>query len=261
MQNIPIISYHKISDKREMGLTTVSCSQFRSQMQWLRHNGYQSILFEDLLAKHILPEKPIIITFDDGYENIYENAVPIMRETGFRGIIYIITNFIGKYNTWEAVSFQRKFRHMTAAQIMELQDAGFEFGVHGRSHFYLPVLSSDKLHEEVFNAKKYLETILKREVYSFCYPYGRLSDRVCQYVLQAGYTFAIRNLGIFDNKNDNRLQLQRRSIYSNDSQSDFMNKLIFPTELSISFISEWIIQKGALASIAINLINGSHLKR
>ena len=118
MFDIPIITYHKISNQKEFGLTTVSKRQFEIQMKYLKSNGYTSVCFKNLTQEYSLPEKPIIITFDDGYESIYQNAFPILKKYNFMAVVYIITDYIGRFNLWEAAPFQQKFRHLSKDQIL-----------------------------------------------------------------------------------------------------------------------------------------------
>ena len=109
--DIPIITYHKVSSQKEFGLTTIIPTAFRQQIELLYEQGYNSITFKEFDSGNDLPEKPIIISFDDTYQNVYEYAFPIMKEYNYRGIIFVISDYIGKRNDWEAYSIQRNFFH------------------------------------------------------------------------------------------------------------------------------------------------------
>ena len=252
MLDIPIITYHKISDHKEFGLTTVSKSQFEDQMAYLRLNGYQTICFNELTAEYLVPKKPIIITFDDGYESVYHNAIPIMNKYEFKSVIFIVTDYLGLYNSWEAVPFQQKYRHLSRDQIIELRSFGHEIASHGKKHKYLPALDSKDLSEEIQGSKNSLESLLDEKISSFCYPYGRYSENIMTRVQEAGYMYATSNLPL-NNRNGNPYSLQRRSIYSNDSLNSFISKINRHTSINLAYLSEIIIQKGSLASIGINL--------
>jgi peptidoglycan/xylan/chitin deacetylase (PgdA/CDA1 family) len=252
MFNIPIITYHKISDQKEFGLTTVPKNQFEDQMAYLKSNGYTSICLKDLRAEVTLPEKPIIITFDDGYENIYHNAVPVLNNCDFKAVIFIVTDYIGRYNAWEAAPFQQKFKHLTEEQILDLKNNGYEIASHGKMHKYLLFLDEDSLMDEIIGSKISLEALIDEEIASFCYPYGRFSKRIIDMVEKAGYRHATANIRLSRRINNNPLSLNRRSIYTTDSLGIFKSKIISPTSLNITFFAEALIQKGALASIGIN---------
>jgi len=170
MFNIPIITYHKISDRKEVGLTTISKKIFENQMTYLKTNGYTSVCFKDLAPGYRLPDKPIIITFDDGYENIFHNAAPILKKYRFKSVIFVVTDYFGKYNLWEAVPFQQKFKHLSKDQILELSDCGHEIASHGKRHRYLPLLNIDALNEAIEGSKVQLDTVLGKILSVFAIP-------------------------------------------------------------------------------------------
>lgn len=250
--NCPIIAYHKVSEKKEAGLTTVSPSVFEKQISWLANAGYRSISFNDLYTAEPLPEKPVIITFDDGYDCIHRYAVPVLSVYGFTAVVYIITGFIGKYSTWEAVKWQQKYKHLTAGQIRELHALGFEIGSHGQTHRFLPALPGEEIRKEATESRKFLEDLTGGRIFSFCYPYGRYTSRVKKVIAECGYTYGIQNLRLFKKTQDDRLALMRHSIYLSDSFNLFKKKVRRPLRFSPRLLQESLIQKGALAGIVIN---------
>jgi peptidoglycan/xylan/chitin deacetylase (PgdA/CDA1 family) len=252
----PIIAYHKVSDKKEAGLTTVSPSTFEKQIRWLAEAGYTGITFKNLNAHDTLPEKPVIISFDDGYECIHRHAIPVLTAYGFTSVVYIITGYSGKYNTWEAVRWQQKYKHLDAGQIKELHGLGFEIGSHGKTHRFLPALSDDEVRGEAADSKKYLEDLTGGEIHSFCYPYGRYTQRVKDLIGESGYSYAIHNLCLLRRAQKDHLALMRRSIYLSDSIRIFKKKVKQPLVFSPHILQELLIQKGALAGIAINWLRG-----
>jgi len=254
MYNIPIITYHKVSDTKEFGLTTVSPGKFERQLMILKDLGYNSINFKDIDRGGSLPENPIIITFDDGYESVYQNALPILDKYGFKSVVYVITDFIGKYNTWEAVSFQQKHRHLSLSQLIDLQNNGFEIASHSKTHRFLPFLKGNEVQIEVEASKAYLEDKMGERIISFCYPYGRMSQQAREKVQKAGYKYATQNISLLYRANDDPLSLARRSIYALGGPAVFRSKIEKPFNPTFSRFSESIIQKGALASIALNLL-------
>lgn len=257
MLNIPILTYHKISDYREFGLTTISKKQFDLQMNYLKLNGYRPLCLKDLKSERSLPEKPVIITFDDGYENVYQNAVPVLNKYDFKAVIFVVTNYIGQMNTWEAAPFQQKFKHLSEDQIIDLNNNGHEIASHSKMHRYLPSLRNDRLIDEICGSKTYLESLLGEHVTSFCYPFGGFSKKIEKIVKKAGYHFATTNLKISTRNKVNPLSLSRRSVYMTDSFNIFISKVISPEVLNISYFTEIIIQKGALASIGLTMLRDS----
>ena len=105
-RTVMVLNYHKVVDEH-MSLS-VPLADFEQHMKWLKEYGYTSItpeeLYEFIVNGSELPEKPVLITFDDGYKDNYTNAYPIMKKYGFKGTIFVVTGFFGVYDnymTWE----------------------------------------------------------------------------------------------------------------------------------------------------------------
>ncbi len=146
--------------------------------QW----GYQTISVE-LLVKAIkegaeLPPKPILLTFDDGSETIYENALPIMQRYNFTGVSYIVYHYVGIRN------------YMNADQIRALYAAGWEIGSHSLSHTDLTTHPARQM-DEIVESRRRLESLLGIPVLSFAYPFGAYDSDSLHYVHQAGYIAAM----------------------------------------------------------------------
>lgn len=250
--DIPIITYHKISPQKEFGLTTISPHMFKKQMQFLFENGYQTITFNQYDSGKNLPEKPIIISFDDTYRSVYENAFAIMKEFNFLGLLLVISDYMGKRNDWEAYPVQRKYSHANKDEIAEMLKYGFEIGTHSATHRYLPHQNKNFIENEFVESKKNLEKTFTTNIFACCYPYGGYNDIVIKCAREAGYRYGMGNLKIASKDNTNSLCLQRRSIYSTDSISAFINKVTNPSKFNLNFATEWLIQKGAFAGILKN---------
>ena len=200
--DIPIITYHKISSKKEFGLTTVSPSIFKQQMQTLSDNKFQAITFKQYKEKHELPQNPVIISFDDSYKSVYENAFPIMKEFNFKGVLFVVSDYLGKKNDWEAYPIQRKHYHANKDEIGEMQKFGFEIGSHCRTHRYLPQLSRAEIEKELQGSKQDLEDTFKTEIITCCYPYGGYNKQVADIAKDLDYKFGTGNIKYFSyNKN------------------------------------------------------------
>jgi len=249
MWSIPILTYHKISCDKEIGLTTISPNKFKSQLEIIINQQYHFTSFKKLNSSEYRSIKPIIITFDDGYESIHRHAFPVMQKLNLTGVIFIVADYIGKKNTWESYSLQRKFDHLTRDQLVELRNAGFEIGSHSRRHLYLNNKSERVLKTETEDSKKIIEDILGEEIITFCYPFGNYNQRVLNAVREAGYKFAMGNAKFRHYSHFPNLNLSRRTIYSLDSEKIVMNKIKTYPYHGISFLSEWVIQRGALANI------------
>jgi len=222
LNDIPILSYHKISSRLEIGLNTLPPARFRQQMIYLKEQGFQTITFRDILDRNI-PPHPLIITFDDGYASVYQQALPVLQEFGFRAVIFIITDYIGKTNTWDANLLSIKFFHLDGSQVKALAEAGMEIGSHGVSHRALTYLPPEQLENELRCSREKLATLVSKEIITFAYPFGIQNPAVQKAVQQTGYSFACVNIRGAGRK-ANRYCLPRIPVYRTDSRYSFKQK-------------------------------------
>ena len=255
MLNIPVITYHRVSNDKEFGLNTLPVHKFKEQIRFLKEQGYTTLTFIDLLNLSFLPEKPIIITFDDGYEDAYTNVADILIKYGMKAVVFIITGYIGKYSTWEYARFQTRRKHLNTDQIYELSKNNVEIGSHGHSHRYLSALNQKTVQTELTFSKHKLEMISNQKVITFSYPFGRTGKNVIQTVKDCGYHYATVNISSVNKNKSNLLCIPRRTIYRSDTLKQFISKIENQSLLSRATISEMIIQKGALISIGLSFLH------
>jgi peptidoglycan/xylan/chitin deacetylase (PgdA/CDA1 family) len=182
--NVPILTYHYIrvnpdpNDRMGFALS-VTPSDFAAQMDWLAQNGYHPITTEDLFGylnlAQGLPSRPVILTFDDGYEDFYTTALPILRSHDFRAVSYVVSGFVG----WPG--------YMTAAQLREADRSGIEIGSHTINHANLANISATAVWSQLTQSKLFLEQVLGHPVLSFCYPSGKYTAAVASAVASAGF--------------------------------------------------------------------------
>ena len=163
---IPVLMYHGVSDK-PWGDTNIftEVAKFKEQMDFLHNEGYQTLFISEIEeAKNY--EKPIIITFDDGYIDVYQNAYPIMKQYNIKSTIFIITNYLdGPY--------------MTKDMVREVSDSNLvEIGSHTKNHKNLSTLNDNELQEEIVTSKQEIEEIINKTIKSFSYPYGSEDEKV-----------------------------------------------------------------------------------
>lgn len=176
---IPVLNYHQINDEDE-NLLTVSTTEFETQMAWLEENGYHAItaaeLADALEGRANLPERPVLITFDDGYVDNYTCAFPILKKHGMKATIFIISEYVSlypNYLTWE--------------QLLEMQLHGIDFGSHTVDHNVLTELSPNSVNHELADSKRTLETQLGRRVEFLAYPCGFTNEAIKARVAATGY--------------------------------------------------------------------------
>ncbi len=222
----PILMYHKVDVRNEVGINAIHPEKFRQQITFLVENGYQTITFQDLLYGSALPPKPLILTFDDGYECIYEHAFPVLRAAGYRAIIYIVTGFMGKMNQWDANLGGIRFRHLARAQLQEMDRAGWELGSHGVTHRALTRLGSKQVAKELVQSKMRLSVLSRRPVVSLAYPFGLHNHAVQAAARAAGYYFGCT--GIHAGRRASLLSIQRVPVYQLEGPGALSRKLQCP---------------------------------
>jgi peptidoglycan/xylan/chitin deacetylase (PgdA/CDA1 family) len=184
--NVPILMYHYISvppaeaDVYRRDLS-VSPERFREQMAWLQENGYHTVtlyqIHTALTAGVPLPDKPIVLTFDDGYVDNYENAFPILREFGFTGTFFILTD----------VTDRSQPGYMTWDMIREMSRAGMSIEVHGREHVEYTNRDRDWLVFHLLGPAQTIQANLGYQPRFIAYTAGRYDDTVISVASEMGY--------------------------------------------------------------------------
>ncbi|HQU37419.1 MAG TPA: polysaccharide deacetylase family protein, partial [Anaerolineales bacterium] len=179
---VPILLYHHVGYSLTDSEYYVSPDEFENQMNYLFMRGYRTISVEQLTqAINLgaqLPSRPILLTFDDGSETVYTEALPIMQKYRFTGTAYIVHNFIGSG------------LFMDRDQIRELYDAGWEIGSHSLSHHDVTTRPGSQ-EEEIVKSRQRLASYLEVPINSFAYPFGAYDSDSLHFVKLAGYSAAM----------------------------------------------------------------------
>lgn len=185
LTDIPVLNYHKVDDT---GIPlSLAISEFEEQIRYLAENGYHTITPDQLMGYlkygRGLPDKPILITFDDGYRDNYTNAYFVLKKYGFTATVFLVTNLVGsddRYLTWD--------------QVREMQKNGIVFGSHTVNHLPLTKMSPDEALAELAGSAAAIERELGAKPRYFAYPTGAYTLKTEELVRQAGYraAFTIR---------------------------------------------------------------------
>lgn len=186
-------------------------------------------------------QKPVVITFDDGYESVYKHAYPILKQVGYKAVIFPVTGYIGDWNHWDANLGGIRFRHLSTDQIRQLSAAGWEIGSHGTHHRPLPYLNDHNLNRELLYSQKILKDMLSKAITTFSYPFGMHNLRVRRAAEKAGYKFACKNIS-FNGRTDDAFSISRIPVYKFDTVGSLKKKLAInyhPLERTKLLLLNW----------------------
>jgi peptidoglycan/xylan/chitin deacetylase (PgdA/CDA1 family) len=193
---IPILMYHQVDVRPARGAVmrglVVSPAAFARQMGLLKTLGYQGLSMSALMP-YLSGEKTgkvVGITFDDGYVNNLDHALPVLQKNGFSATCYMVSGQLGGSNVWDHAQGIAPKPLMHTAHARAWVAGGQEVGAHTRSHVDLRGLSLDQSQREIAACKTELEDACGAPVSQFCYPYGYYNTHHVQQVLQAGYAAA-----------------------------------------------------------------------
>jgi peptidoglycan/xylan/chitin deacetylase (PgdA/CDA1 family) len=185
-----IFMYHGVADVDEdPNQLCVSPARFAEQMAWLARRGLRGVGIAELVdAMRAGRQRGLIgLTFDDGYINVLETALPVLRQHGFGATAYIISDRLGGTNEWDEGPV---WQLMTGDQVRELAEAGIEIGSHAATHMRLAGASPAQLTAEIIESRTSLGTLLGIEIRGFAFPYGSMDAASRQAVRDAGYEYA-----------------------------------------------------------------------
>ena len=202
----PILEYHMVTENPRPGAEpyAVPPEEFAAQLDYLREAGYTTITPQDYArarkGKQELPEKPVILSFDDGYEDNHRVVLPMLEERGMRAVFYMVTNDIGQpgYMTWE--------------DLFDLEQRGMEIGSHTANHLPLTTLTPEQQRDELRLSKLTLEWKGMKTIYSFSYPNGAYDDSIVAMLAEEDYLTAVTGEAGLNNTETNPYLLHRVNI-------------------------------------------------
>lgn len=217
---LPVLMYHRIDvpNARLSALTrklTVHPADFERQMTWLKTRGFTALTQEEvykaLMHGRSLRRKPVVITFDDGYRNVFGKASPILARLGFHATAYVISSRISNGDP----SF------LTWPLLRSLERRGVAIGSHTVSHRDLTEVTDAELRAELVNSRRALEHRLGHRVQWLAYPFGAYDGRVVQAAGRAGYVVAVSTMPGACQESNHPLELRRIRVLDTTTMSDF----------------------------------------
>jgi peptidoglycan/xylan/chitin deacetylase (PgdA/CDA1 family) len=191
---VPILMYHYVGDYYSpssndpnnalMGGLAVTVENFEKQMNFLFSEGYTSITLANLLSfkqgSFIMPDRPVVLSFDDGYKDFYTNAFPILKKYNFKSEVFIVNNFIDKE------------QYLSKDMIKELLKTGLvSIGSHTLNHTGLTTVSIPEIKNELLQSKQDLEKEFKIVIENFCYPFGYFDADIANLAKESGYKISL----------------------------------------------------------------------
>lgn len=213
---IPVLNYHSIGiDPGNPAV--ISPKKFEEQMAFLKNGNYTTLRIQDFKdiweGKKKAPAKAVLLTFDDGYTDNYEIAMPILQKYGFHATLFMITGWTEKdgYLNWD--------------QAKEMQQAGWDILPHSMNHPHLPRLSPEKQKFEIVESRKLIEEKLGGTADVFCYPYGEYNKETLKILRDHQFQYAFTIEQGYADPSQNPLLIKRWFINGEEGMASFKKKL------------------------------------
>ena len=229
-KNIPVLLYHRIVKRGDVvGRHKIYVweDRFYRQMKLLKEAGYSSVTFEDIHQHKVSGDKNVIITFDDGYEDNYNNAFPVLKEFGFKAVIFLVTRMHN--NAWGIAEGEPALNMMNHEMLKELMDYGCELGGHTQNHLDLTKTDVQQTQLEIAGCKSDLEQRFGKTVLSFAYPFGGITPDVKRIVDESGFVYGISTNTGPDNFYEDLMQIRRKEVGPRTTLCSFRKKAGLPS--------------------------------
>lgn len=229
---IPILMYHRIGERIKNSLVRdqyVPLSLFERQLATLQKAGYVAVSLDEmrlcLSDSSAIKGKPIVITFDDGYESFITHALPAIKKYGMKATVFLVANCVGQTNRWDEAKGDVSERLMDWDQVLAVHQAGMEIGAHTMTHPDLRFCDDSLAEREIAGSKAAIEGHLGSPIHWFSYPYGKHSERERKLVLGAGFLGATGTEKHTNNSKTNPYALGRVNVRATTSPMYLMQKL------------------------------------
>jgi glycosyltransferase involved in cell wall biosynthesis/peptidoglycan/xylan/chitin deacetylase (PgdA/CDA1 family) len=228
-----IFCYHSISDLKGAPIVEeygIPPKQFRQQLKTLKRLGFHFIDAEELIrffhGKGGVPQKAALITFDDCYQDILDNALPILKEMGIPAVAFAISQCLGGSNQWDVKHGAPQMKLLDAVGLKELEQGGIEIGTHSRTHPMLNQISPEQVFTEVVSSIIDLKSVGLKTPRLLAYPYGEYDEVVQQVVQSSNIKAAFTVEPRLVTPASNHLQVPRIEIFRKDSGLRFIWKIL-----------------------------------
>jgi peptidoglycan/xylan/chitin deacetylase (PgdA/CDA1 family) len=221
----PVLCYHRIGGPLELGVTRVGRSVFARQMTALARAGWRTVTLGEFArrmdrvgARHAAPlhtmgSREFFLTFDDGYGSLADHAYPVLADLGFTATTFLITDYVGKTNTWDVRYTWKRLAHLSWDDVERWRSRGFDFASHGASHRRLTWLDDAAVTAELHRSREVLTARLGPGAgRAIAYPFGAVDERVVGLARATGYELGFGGV----KGNGSALHLPRIPVYAWD---------------------------------------------
>jgi len=221
----PVLCYHRIAGPPELGVTRVGRSIFARQMRALAEAGWRTLTLGEFAAavrrpphaplpRAPTPSKVFLLTFDDGYASLADHVYPVLAELGFTATTFLITDHVGRTNTWDVRYTWRRLAHLDWPAIEAWRARRFDFASHGAAHVRLTWLADAPAAEELARSRATLRARLGEGAgLAVAYPFGASDARIQRLAAAAGYELGFGGVRGGRGGNGNTLNLARVPVY------------------------------------------------
>ena len=237
---LPILMYHRVAPCSDSVTKryVVNPEAFEKQLRYLRDSGFYNVSLDEwlnaMLTDRPLPDRAIALTFEDGYQNFYDYAFPLLKKYAFTATVFLIAGSIGK-------SLEKEERLMGWQEIHHLKDEGILFGSHSFNHRSLTSLSDAEIVQEGAQSRALLIRELGIPVTAFSYPYGHFDATVEHLIGACGYTIGVSTWKGLGSLHGNPLALPRIEVMGSYTFQDFVNKINQCLVYSFKHLLSWLI--------------------
>jgi len=188
----PVLCYHRIGGPVELGVTRIAGAVFARQMNTLARAGWRTLTLDGFASNVrrgvVASCNEFLLSFDDGYASLADHVYPLLAEVGFTATTFLVTDYVGRLNTWDVPYTWHRLAHLDWDSIGRWQERGFGFASHSASHARLTWLSDAQATDELVRSR---ETLVRQlgpgAGRAVAYPFGARDERVERLACAAGY--------------------------------------------------------------------------
>jgi len=225
-KRIIVLMYHGTPKDKPSSKYSIKAVTFSRHINYLKRSGWRTATFKELLHQNTIPDKTVILTFDDGYADNYEGAFRVLLDYSMTATWFIVSGYIGKHALWRGVA-SNETKILTKLQLREMLSYGMEIASHTYSHPDLAMLTYNDQLIELSRSKVELEEVVNETITSFAYPFGKYNQDTIRAVSDTGYGIACSVISGRFSLSSNPYLIPRITIFDNDSVSTLARKLKF----------------------------------